>query len=123
MGLFTVRVRVFNLQDPGQSRELDALVDTGASYPIVPKAVADELGLMAVETRTFTLANGVEVPRTLAWAGIACEGRSSPCLVVLGEGTDVPVLGAYALEGLGLDVDPLAKALRPARQYLLAAAV
>ena len=123
MGLFKVRVRVFNLQDPGQSKELEAVVDTGASYPVVPRTVAEELGLRAVETRTFTLANGVQVPRILAWAGIACEGRSSPCLVVLGEGGDVPALGAFALEGLGLDVDPLAKALRPARQYLLAAAV
>ncbi len=119
MGLFKVRVRVFNLQDTGKSKEIEAVVDTGASYPVVPRAVAAELGLTPVESRTFTLANGTQVPRSLAWAGVSYGAKSSPCLVVLGEEGDVPVLGAFALEGLGLEVNPLARTLNPTQQYLL----
>jgi len=119
MGLFKVRVRVFNLNETGRSKEIEAVVDTGATYPVVPHAITTELGLTVVEARTFTLANGAQVPRNLAWAGISYEGKSSPCLVVVGEEGDVPVLGAFALEGLGLEVNPLARTLRPAQQYLL----
>ena len=119
MGLFRVRVRVFGLHDPEKTKEVELVVDTGATYPVVPRALAEELGLRVVETRTFTLANGVEVPRRLAWAGLSFDGRSSPSLVVVGEAGDIPILGAFALEGLGLEVDPVAKTLRPAHQFLL----
>jgi len=87
------------------------------------RGLADELELRTVETRTFTLANGVEVARRLAWAGLSFDSRSSPSLVVVGEAGDVPILGAFALEGLGLEVDPVAKTLRPAHQFLLASSI
>ena len=119
MGLFRVRVRVFNLQDPARSKEVEVVVDTGATYPVIPRGPAEELGLRALETRKFTLADGTEVTRSLAWAGLTYDGRSSPSLVVLGEGSDVPILGAFALEGLGLEADPVSKTLRPAHQFLL----
>ena len=119
MGLFRVRVRVFGLQNPEKTKEVEVVVDTGATYPVVPRALAEELGLRVVETRIFTLANGVEVSRSLAWAGLSFDGRSSPSLVVVGEAGDVPILGAFALEGLGLEVDPVAKIVRPAHQFLL----
>jgi len=119
MGLSRVRVLVFSLQDPEKTKELEVVVDTGATYPVVPRPLAEELGLRVVEARTFTLANGVEVARRVAWAGLTFDRRSSPSLVVLGEEGDVPILGAFALEGLGLEVDPVAKMLRPAHQFLL----
>jgi len=56
----------------------------------------------------------------MGWAGLAYDGRRSPTLVVLGEPEDVPILGAIALEGLGLEVDSVAKRLRPVAQFLLA---
>jgi len=123
MGLFRVSVRVFNLQRPESAREIEVVVDTGATFPVVPRVLADELELRTVETRTFTLANGVEVARRLAWAGLSFDSRSSPSLVVVGESGDVPILGAFALEGLGLEVDPVAKTLRPAHQFLLASSI
>jgi predicted aspartyl protease len=52
-------------------------------------------------------------------AGISYDGGKSPCLVVLGEEGNLPLLGSFALEGLGLEVDPVSKALRPARQFIL----
>ena len=55
----------------------------------------------------------------MGWAGLSYDGRSAPSLVVLGEADDVPLLGAFALEGLGFEVDPVAKTLRPATLFLL----
>ncbi len=117
--MFGVRVMVFNLQDPTKATEIDLLVDTGATFPVVPRPLAGDLGIRPVEARTFTLADGSRVTRDLGWAGFMFGERASPSLVVLGEADDVPILGALALEGMGLEADPVAKTLRPATQYLL----
>ncbi len=119
VGVFGVRVVVFNLQDAGKVRELDLVVDTGATFPVIPRSLAEELGIRTVESRIFTLADGSSVTRDLGWAGFMFGDRASPSLVILGEERDVPILGALALEGLGLEADPVAKILRPATQYLL----
>lgn len=94
-------------------------VDSGATYAVVPRRAAEELGTQPSERRTFTLASGTQAERSLGWAGLAYDGRAGPCLVVLGEEADVPFLGAVARETLGYEVDPVAQTLRPATQYLL----
>ena len=121
VGVFGVRVVVFNLRDPAKVKELELVVDTGATFPVIPRAFAGDLGIGPVETRTFTLADGSQVTRDLGWAGFMFGDRASPSLVVLGESEDVPILGALALEGLGLEADPAAKSLRPVTQFLLGA--
>ncbi len=121
MGVFGVRVVVFNLQDPTKAVEVELVVDTGATYPLVPRRLAENLGIRSVETRTFTLADGSRINRDLGWAGLMYGDRASPSLVILGGDDDVPILGALALEGLGLEADPAAKSLRPATQFLLGA--
>lgn len=119
MGVFKVRVEIFNLQDPDTSEEVEMTVDTGATYPVIPRTVAEVLGIEPAESRTFTLADGRKISRDLGWAGVSYDGRRSPSLVVLGEEDDIPLLGAFALEGLGLEADRVGRSLRPATQYLL----
>lgn len=119
MGVFRVRVQVFNIQAPEETEELEMVVDTGATYPVIPRAVADQLGIQGVETRTFTLADGTQVSREMGWAGLSYDGRSSPSLVILGGEEDVALLGAVGLETLGFEVNPITQSLKPARQYLL----
>jgi len=120
MGIFRVRVQVFNPREEEQSREVELVVDTGATFPVIPRAIASDLAIGPSERPTFTLADGTEIAREMGWAGLAYDGRRSPTLVVLGETDDVPILGAIALEGLGLEVDSIAKRLRPVSQFLLA---
>jgi clan AA aspartic protease len=122
MGIFRVRLTVFSLQDESRIRELDVVVDSGATYPVIPRSLAEDLGIKPVEERIFTLADGSQISRSMAWAGLAFDGRKSAGVVVLGEEGDLPLLGAYGLEGLGLRIDPVGKALRPTTQYLLARA-
>lgn len=114
-----VRVRVFNLRDEHQARDVELVVDTGATYPVIPRGLAEDLGIRSSERRTFTLADGTRLSRDLGWAGLSYDGRSTPSLVVLGEADDFPLLGAFAPEGLGFEVDPVAKTLRPVAQFLL----
>ena len=119
MGLFRVRVRVFDLRDETRSCEVEMLVDTGSNMALIPSDVVRELGLTTVEFRTFTLANGVEIVRPVGRAGFATAGRSTTCDVVLGEPGDGAVLGAIPLEGMGLEVDSRRRELRPTAQYLM----
>jgi len=119
MGLFRVRVRIYNLRDVERARELEMVVDTGATYSVVPREVAEDLGIPATQERVFVLADGRRMTRRLGPAGFAYDGREAASLVVLGETEDVPLLGAVALEELGFEVDPIGKALRPATQFLL----
>ena len=121
VGVFGVRVVVCNLQDATKATEVELVVDTGAAYPLIPRRLAESLGIRSVETRTFTLADGSRIERELGWAGLMYGDRASPSLVILGGEDDVPILGAFALEGLGLEADPVAKLLRPATQFLLGA--
>lgn len=94
-------------------------MDTRATYPVIPESVADRLGIRSSEEIAFTLANGTQEVRKVGWAGVAYDGRTTHSRIVFGRAEDVPLLGAFALEGLGYGVDPVAKALRPATQYLL----
>ena len=122
MGTFKVVVRVFNWEEPERSRELEMLVDTGASRSILPLALAVELGIRPDRRRKFLVADGREVARDLGWAGIEYGGEAVHSLVVIGEVRDPPVLGASTLEDLVLQVDPVRRVLRPAQEYLLAEA-
>jgi len=106
MGLFRVRVRVFDLRNEGRSREVEVVVDTGSNMAVIPTSVVEELGLAAVELRTFTLANRETIVRPIDRAGLETAGRTTACDVVLGEPGDGAILGAIPLEGMGLEVDP-----------------
>lgn len=119
MGVFRVRVRIFSLRDEARSRETEMVVDTGSTYAVIPRRIAEDLDIRATHERTFTLADGRRATRGLGRAGFAYDGLEAASVVVIGEADDVPLLGATALEELGLEVDPVAKALRPATQYLL----
>jgi clan AA aspartic protease len=119
MGLFQVRVRIFSLSDEHQSREVEVVVDTGATYSIIPAEIAHDLGIRAIRERTFTLADGRQMTRRLGEARLAYDGVDAPGFVVIGEPGDVPLLGATTLDMLGMEVDPVAQTLRPTTLYLL----
>jgi clan AA aspartic protease len=121
MGLFRVRVRIFSLRDEHRAREIEMVVDTGATYSVIPRELAQDLGIPTTQERTFTLADGRQMTRHLGRAGFAYDGVEAAGVVVIGEPDDVPLLGANALEELGMEVDPVAKTLRPATLYRLVA--
>ena len=58
MGRIVASVRIANVSDPSSSVRCDALVDTGASYMVLPSAWKDRLGdlepIQTVELETAT---------------------------------------------------------------------
>jgi len=119
MGVFRVRVRISPLEERSRQREVEMVVDTGATYSVVPRPLAEELGIAPSRRLTATLANGERITREMGRAELEYGGLSTPTWVILGAEKDVSILGAITLEELGLEVDPRARALRPAEAYLL----
>lgn len=119
MGVFRVRARVSPLLEPGRAREVEMVVDTGASYSVVPRPLADALGIVASRWIQVTLADGTKVGRAMGRAEIEYEGFGTPTRVILGEPRDAAILGAHALAGMGLEVDPRSQSLRPSESYLM----
>jgi len=121
MAVFRVRVRVFPAVKGRVPHELEMVVDTGASYTVIPRPVAEELGIRPVRRMAARLANGERVEREMGEAEVAYGDLRTYTWVVFGDPDDAVLLGAVTLEELGLEVDPKGETLRPTDAYLLAA--
>jgi len=116
MGTFSVAVTVAHPTEPGSSARVDLLVDTGATISFVPTEVLASLGIQPRgPEREFETASGAVIRRRLGVASLAVDGHETITPVVFGEPGDATVLGAVALESLGLIVDPIARRLIPRR--------
>lgn len=102
------------LYSPSTSIELEALVDTAATFTKIPRAIATRLGLEAKYETSVELANGRIITRELALAEIEVEGVRRPVLVTIGGNEEKPLLGYTSLEALGFKVNPLTRKLEKA---------
>ena len=111
MGLTYAALKLTNLFT-NQQVQVNALVDTGATFMCVTEEIALQLGFDITEVRqqTFTLADGHQrkVPK-IAPIEITFENRSYVTeAVVLG---NEPLLGVIPLEAMDLIVDPRQQAI------------
>jgi clan AA aspartic protease len=102
----------------GKSRSLDLLVDSGASYSLLPDDVWRELELKPEETLDFILADGTKIERRASECKIRLNGKERHTPVILGEPGDEPLLGVITLENLGLVLDPFKRTLQPMKLRL-----
>ena len=97
-------------------RALDnLLVDTGATFTVLPRDLLEEIGALRVPTKTkLELGGGRSVEAEVYAVVVAIEDREGATLAVTF--TDAkPVLGVRSLEDLGLKVDPVSGSLEAAR--------
>jgi predicted aspartyl protease len=118
MGMVHVDVEVS--RDGATWESLRCLVDSGAHYSVLPDAVWRRLGLAALRTMDFVLADGTVVRRNIANAFFQYRGIVAPSPVILGEPNDAPLLGTITLENMGLVLNPFERTLRPMRMKLAA---
>ena len=112
MGTISVPIQVAASPSGGYV-SMDALVDTGATYSMIPSDVLAELGVVVEETRSFEIADGSEVEFQSGEASVRVEGKRVTAVVVFApEGTAL-LLGATTLEMASLGVDPIRKVLVP----------
>ena len=113
-----VRVRV-SASLSGPSKALSLLVDTGASYSILPRSLLRELGVRPLRKERFELADGTPIRREVGIAYLRYREKPAATYVIFGGSQDSPVLGILALEELGYQVDPVNQRLRRARRLLV----
>lgn len=113
MGLTTVKIKVGNPTDPTMLEDVECLVDSGAVYSMIPAKVLKKLGIRPHSKRTFILANGEKVERSIGTAVFEYQSRRGDSLVIFGENGDKALLGATTLEGFGFILDPFRRELKP----------
>ena len=98
---------------------VEAWVDTGASYTLIPRAVLERLGHAPSHLRPFRLADGSVVDLKLCQVPLRIGEETVIVSCVFGEDAAEALLGATALEELGLGVDPVNHTLVPIVMNLL----
>ena len=114
MGTFYHEMQVFSANGD-RSETVDALVDTGASYSQVPGSILQRLGIFPTDTVEAELADGRVVEDPIAEVRVEINGRATFTWVTFGPENVASLLGAHALEGVRLAVDPSRRRLIPSR--------
>ncbi|MBI4011096.1 MAG: aspartyl protease family protein [Candidatus Rokubacteria bacterium] len=99
-------------------RYIDALVDSGAGYSVVPRSLLESLGYGPVRRQRVVLADGRVEEWLVSQVEVECEGRRATTPILMGPAASPVLLGATTLEELGLGIDPLNRRLVPVDLYL-----
>jgi len=102
----------------GKSAQVEFLVDSGATYSVLPVEVWKKLGLKPKRRLSFTLADGTAIQRGISECYFSMGGVDGTSPVVLGEGNDIALLGSVTLETLGLVLNPFDRTLKPMQLML-----
>ena len=102
----------------GKQEAVEFLLDSGATYTLVPDGVWQRLGLAPKRRVTFTLADGTRVERSVSECHLTLPEGDGHTPVILGDPGDEPLLGVVTLEILGLVLDPFKRTLEPMRMLL-----
>ena len=103
----------------GQEETVRLLVDSGATYSLLPASIWQSLGLEATREQTFTLADGTTVQRGISECYLMLPQGETHTPVILGEPEDEGLLGVVTLEILGLVLNPFTRTLQPMRALLM----
>ncbi len=95
------------------------LVDSGATYTLLPHKDWKAISLSPKRSITFTLTDGTTVERKISECHISLPQGEGHTPVVLGEPGDEALLGAVTLEILGLVLNPFNRTLQPMRMLLV----
>jgi predicted aspartyl protease len=98
---------------PRGQRTLEFLVDSGATYTLLPIDVWQAIGLTPKRSASFTLADGTKIERQVSECHIALEAGDGHSPVILGEPGDEALLGVVTLEMIGLVFNPFSRTLHP----------
>ncbi len=117
MGEFRYPLEVGDLQ--GQRFEtVEALVDTGATFTVIPASVLERLGVPRQERLRFRLADDQVVELDAGETRVRLAGRTVYTVVVFGQ-EGRALLGVVTLETALLAVDPVRQRLVPTEALLM----
>ena len=104
--------------DMSRSEQIELLVDTDSTYIWVSNVTLERLNVKAKTTRKFKTIDGRLLERKIGEVLMEYMNEKATRMVVFADKGDAEVLGVDALEGLGLEVDPITKQLKKAEALL-----
>jgi aspartyl protease family protein len=121
MGHVRVRIKLANPERLNEGVEVEeALVDAGATWTSVPRALAQQLRLRVMGQMAVKTAAG---PQTLdqSYAYIELADRRMVTPLLVSDILEGVLIGVTTLEAMGLAVDPASGQLKESEVFLLAA--
>jgi clan AA aspartic protease len=105
-----------------RSAKVSALVDTGATFTVVPRALAKRLQLYTMGGYRVKMADGRIRRLAHSTASVTVAGRTVPATILVSPDGGEVLLGAETLEVLGLAVDPRRRRLKAVHSATIMAA-
>ena len=91
--------------DGENGHDVDALVDTGSRFTMLPADILHGIGARVLRDGQFEMADGRVIEMTVGAATITLNGVSAPTQVIFGPEGCQPLLGAMTLQELELVID------------------
>ena len=98
-------------KDQIRTAEVDAVVDTGATYLCLPPSVIEQLGLLYSRSGNVKTANGDVERRIFSVADITIRDRSVRMDVMENDGNTPSLIGYLVLEAMDFVVNPKTQGL------------
>ena len=114
----TVAKVTLHSPDMSRSEQIELLVDTGSTYTWVSNVTLERLNVKVKTSRKFKTIDGRLLERKIGEVLMEYVNEKATRMVVFADKGDTEVLGVDALEGLGLEVDPITKQLKKAEVLL-----
>lgn len=112
MGLTRVTVTIRATLDSKEKYEEDFLVDTGSTDCLAPAKELKKIGILPVGKTTYELAEGTPKELEFGLGVIEFMGDITAGRIIFGPDDVEPILGVYALESVGIIVDPKTHTLK-----------
>jgi len=112
MGLTHVTVALKGFGSENGTYEAEFLVDTGTTDSLAPGAELTRIGVKPAGKMVYELADGTLQEYPFGLVEITFMGEVTAGRVIFGPDTVEPLLGATALESVGITVDPVSRTLK-----------
>ncbi len=113
MSTFTVPATLIHPERRDRSLVIDLVVDTGATYTLLPAEVVAQLELPTPYERPAELASGERIIYRVGEVRIGLAGEERVTVFFAGPPGSRALLGAVTLEQFGLAADPVHRRLFP----------
>jgi len=113
-GKKTETIKLTSLLDKTKSREVEAVIDTGATLLVLPREIVHDLGLRKVHNVTVKHRNNsVETKGVHGAVLVELKGRLGVFEALAEAPGSQPLVGQVVLESLDLAVDPRSRTVVP----------
>jgi clan AA aspartic protease len=114
MGKVTEKITLTSLLDRTKSREVEAVIDTGATLLVLPQDLVEELGLTRIRDVRVRYGNNSDEAKVVYGAvTLELKGRRGIFEALAEVPGSEPLVGQVVLESLDLVVDPRSRTLTP----------